>query len=241
MDRQDEKLLHAKLTRSIIACAFEVINELGSGFLESEARQGPLSGEAGWRQTILFILSIHVNQGSTHARRRNQTPHRGFGHSPLQSELWRQRIHGLTHRVLSPPSGSRLRRAPSMGRRPRLKAGAARTGAPGCASNIHSPIRGRKCAEAHSPIIACAFEADRAWGGFWPQSPSGPLASALATNNPVYPVHPCKSGILMLDAETKRRIGVLGTTLQFGAAELRAVAAFAAQHCAELPWAYAHG
>ena len=34
-DRQDEKLLHARLTRSIIGCAFEVINELGSGFLES--------------------------------------------------------------------------------------------------------------------------------------------------------------------------------------------------------------
>ena len=33
-----------------------------------------LSGEAGWRQNILFILSIHVNRGSTHARRRDQTP-----------------------------------------------------------------------------------------------------------------------------------------------------------------------
>ena len=33
--KQDEKLLHAELTRSIIACAFAVINELGSGFLES--------------------------------------------------------------------------------------------------------------------------------------------------------------------------------------------------------------
>ena len=28
-------MLHAGLTRSIIGCAFEVINELGSGFLES--------------------------------------------------------------------------------------------------------------------------------------------------------------------------------------------------------------
>ena len=37
-----------------------------------------LSGEAGWRQTILFILSIHVNQGSTHARRRDQTPGTSF-------------------------------------------------------------------------------------------------------------------------------------------------------------------
>ena len=34
-DNQDGKLLHAKLTRSIIGCAFEVINELGCGFLES--------------------------------------------------------------------------------------------------------------------------------------------------------------------------------------------------------------
>ena len=34
-EKQDEKLLHAELTRSIIGCAFEVINELGSGFLES--------------------------------------------------------------------------------------------------------------------------------------------------------------------------------------------------------------
>ena len=32
------------------------------------------SGEAGWRQTILSILFIHVNQGSTHARGRDQTP-----------------------------------------------------------------------------------------------------------------------------------------------------------------------
>ena len=34
-DRQDKKLVHAKLTRSIIGCAIEVINELGHGFLES--------------------------------------------------------------------------------------------------------------------------------------------------------------------------------------------------------------
>ena len=34
-DKQDEKLLHRKLTGSMIGCAFEVIQELGSGFLES--------------------------------------------------------------------------------------------------------------------------------------------------------------------------------------------------------------
>ena len=51
------------------------------GSLQSEttdycglSRARTLSGEAGWRQNILFILSIHVNQGSTHARRRDPTP-----------------------------------------------------------------------------------------------------------------------------------------------------------------------
>ena len=34
-ERQDRGLLHASLTRKIIGCALEVINELGSGFLES--------------------------------------------------------------------------------------------------------------------------------------------------------------------------------------------------------------
>ncbi len=41
------------------------------------SRARTLSGEAGWRQNILFILSVHVNQGSTHARRRDPTT--GFG------------------------------------------------------------------------------------------------------------------------------------------------------------------
>ena len=39
MAGQDTKLQHAELTRSIIGCAFEVINELGSGFLESVYEQ----------------------------------------------------------------------------------------------------------------------------------------------------------------------------------------------------------
>ncbi len=34
-DRQDKNLLYENLTHSIIGCAFEVINELGTGFLES--------------------------------------------------------------------------------------------------------------------------------------------------------------------------------------------------------------
>jgi len=35
MDVQDKELLYSELTRSIIGCAFDVINELGAGFLES--------------------------------------------------------------------------------------------------------------------------------------------------------------------------------------------------------------
>ena len=42
------------------------------------SRARTLSGEVGWRQNILFILSIHANQGSTHARRRDQTPGTSF-------------------------------------------------------------------------------------------------------------------------------------------------------------------
>jgi hypothetical protein len=34
-DGQDEELRHEAITRAIIGCAFEVINELGVGFLES--------------------------------------------------------------------------------------------------------------------------------------------------------------------------------------------------------------
>ena len=34
-DKQDETLLHRKLTRSMIGCVFEVIHEPGSGFRES--------------------------------------------------------------------------------------------------------------------------------------------------------------------------------------------------------------
>ncbi|RPI61333.1 MAG: GxxExxY protein, partial [Planctomycetaceae bacterium] len=35
MDRQDIGLKHEETTKAIIGCAFEVINELGTGFLES--------------------------------------------------------------------------------------------------------------------------------------------------------------------------------------------------------------
>jgi GxxExxY protein len=34
-DGQDKELKHEEITKAIIGCAFEVINELGAGFLES--------------------------------------------------------------------------------------------------------------------------------------------------------------------------------------------------------------
>lgn len=34
-DKQDKGLKYGEITKSVIGCAFEVINELGSGFLES--------------------------------------------------------------------------------------------------------------------------------------------------------------------------------------------------------------
>jgi GxxExxY protein len=34
-DGQDKGLKHAEITKTVIGCAFEVINELGTGFLES--------------------------------------------------------------------------------------------------------------------------------------------------------------------------------------------------------------
>jgi GxxExxY protein len=34
-DTQDRGLVHEEITKTIIGCAFEVINELGAGFLES--------------------------------------------------------------------------------------------------------------------------------------------------------------------------------------------------------------
>lgn len=34
-DRQDKGLKHQEITKTVIGCAFEVVNELGAGFLES--------------------------------------------------------------------------------------------------------------------------------------------------------------------------------------------------------------
>jgi len=58
-DKHDEKLLHEKLTRSIIGCAFEVINELGSGFLESVYEKAMMIALT--ILLILYILYIDVN------------------------------------------------------------------------------------------------------------------------------------------------------------------------------------
>ena len=44
---QDKELLYSELTHSIIGCAFEVINELGAGFLESVYENAMLIALAG--------------------------------------------------------------------------------------------------------------------------------------------------------------------------------------------------
>jgi GxxExxY protein len=65
MDRQDEPgkhLQHAEITREIIGCAFEVINELGAGFLESvyenamlvALQQRGLAAQAQYPITVAF-------------------------------------------------------------------------------------------------------------------------------------------------------------------------------------------
>jgi len=40
-DLQDAQRLHEELSRKIIGCSFEVINELGAGFLESVYEKAP--------------------------------------------------------------------------------------------------------------------------------------------------------------------------------------------------------
>ena len=55
-DRQDGGLKHAEITRAILGCAFEVINELGSGFLESVYEKALLLA---LRQRGMSVTSQH--------------------------------------------------------------------------------------------------------------------------------------------------------------------------------------
>ena len=55
-DMQDSKLKHQELTRAIIGCAMEVINGLGSGFLESVYEKALLLA---LRQKGLSVRSQH--------------------------------------------------------------------------------------------------------------------------------------------------------------------------------------
>ena len=52
MAGQGKVLQHAELTRTIIGCAFEVINELGSGFLESVYEQAMVVALADARLSV---------------------------------------------------------------------------------------------------------------------------------------------------------------------------------------------
>jgi GxxExxY protein len=55
-DEQDTGLIHEQITKSVIGCAFEVINELGTGFLESVYEKALLLA---LRQKGLSAISQH--------------------------------------------------------------------------------------------------------------------------------------------------------------------------------------
>lgn len=55
-DEQDRGLKHEQITKSVIGCAFEVINELGAGFLESVYEKALLTA---LRQKSLSAISQH--------------------------------------------------------------------------------------------------------------------------------------------------------------------------------------
>lgn len=55
-DGQDSGLKHEQITKSVIGCAFEVINELGAGFLESVYEKALLLA---LRQKGLSVISQH--------------------------------------------------------------------------------------------------------------------------------------------------------------------------------------
>jgi len=56
MNIQDEYIMHEEITKEIIGCAFEVINELGAGFLESVYERALLLA---LRQKGLSAISQH--------------------------------------------------------------------------------------------------------------------------------------------------------------------------------------
>jgi GxxExxY protein len=55
-DGQDKTLKYAEITQAVIGCAFEVINELGAGFLESVYEKALL---VALRQRGLSVISQH--------------------------------------------------------------------------------------------------------------------------------------------------------------------------------------
>ena len=55
-DEQDKGLKHEQITKSVIGCAFEVINELGAGFLESVYEKALLLA---LKQKGLSVISQH--------------------------------------------------------------------------------------------------------------------------------------------------------------------------------------
>lgn len=75
MDKQDEQdvsLRHEEITRSVIGCAFEVINELGAGFLESVYEKALLralrdKGLSAVSQCPVRVLFRGDNVGDFHA------------------------------------------------------------------------------------------------------------------------------------------------------------------------------
>jgi GxxExxY protein len=58
-DGQDRGLKHAEITKTVIGCAFEVINELGAGFLESVYERALLLA---LRQKGLLAIAQHPVQ-----------------------------------------------------------------------------------------------------------------------------------------------------------------------------------
>ena len=71
-DGQDNFMKHEKITESIIGCAFEVINELGAGFLESVYEKALLIaladvGLSAQSQQAIKVLFRNKNVGDFYA------------------------------------------------------------------------------------------------------------------------------------------------------------------------------